>query len=91
MIKIALQGLTDNGSITTRSAVIYLFRQKHLSIRSAILLQGAITINRAELMACIEAFKIIQKDPDASKIDFVCIHTDSQYIINNYQKVVWNS
>lgn len=48
------------------------------------------TCPRAELMACVEAFKIIQKDSKAREWGYVCVHTDSQYIIDNLQKIVWN-
>ena len=49
------------------------------------------TNNRSELRAVIEAFKMIQKTTHARGHNFVAIHTDSQYIIDNYKKVVGGS
>lgn len=43
------------------------------------------TISRRELSACVEALKSLYTDPKGKGISQICIHSDSQYVVNNYK------
>jgi ribonuclease HI len=49
------------------------------------------TIIRAELRACVDALRFLQKDPRAQGINHVCIYSDSQYVVDNYKNVVYGN
>lgn len=46
------------------------------------------TNNRSELRAVIQALQYIQRQQKASGIDMVCIHSDSQYVVNGFPRAV---
>lgn len=49
------------------------------------------TNNRAELRACVDVLKDLQKDEKAKGINYVCIYSDSKYVVDNFRNAIFGN